>query len=210
MGKNRQKPSSSANNNMVRNSTREADAPELVEKYDGPQGLTLLQKIVFTIMLPVSLACCYLALHRIVTKDYHPYLLSENSLPEQVFPQLIKLMCLLLVVQVGMSEWMELISEKTNNDFYRCHRNIIRNHIEWFIIFGGILAYDLDGLYNSNMLVPIVDLFCVGRVLFAFGYMVGVLFELQSIRAPAVGLTISAVAALASLLFKFRFLSYFL
>ena len=163
-------------------------------------------------MLMVTLGVCYLAAHRLAKKDYHNYIVSDQSLPEQIFPQLIKFMCIMMIVQTGMSDWMEMISYKVKNDFYRCHRNIINSHILYGLIFCGLLAFNTDNLYqtNSYLLMSVTDLFCVSRVLFAFGYMMGALFELQSLRAVGFGLTFTSVAVLASMVFKFKLLPYFL
>lgn len=104
---------------------------------------------------------------------------------------------------------MEVVQNKTNNDIYRCHRNIIWNHILWGGIFLFIMLYDLQKLYDSKRLILLADMFLVGRALFTVGYMVGTAIGYQSFRAAGFGLNIATLVAVASIVLKFPFLQYF-
>lgn len=178
---------------------------EVIPEYSKSTQLT-----VFFIMVIISHVIGYFVLHEVLNKTWKCLIVSKSASIEQVFPQLIIFMSLLLVLQTGMAEWMEMVSNKIHNDIYRCHRNLINSHILWTAIFCGLLLWDLQALYDTEILVALVDIFCIGRAYFAFGYMIGTILGFQSLRAPGLALNIGSICCVASILFKFKFGEYFL
>ena len=132
----------------MENSRKSAQVPDSIElkpvQEEEPKELTPMQKIVFVFMVTASMVLSYFVLNQLASRNYNAYIISDQSLSEQIIPQFSKFMAILLIVQVGMAEWMEMISYKVKNDIYRCHRNIISHHILWGLIFFGLLVYKLD------------------------------------------------------------------
>lgn len=192
---------------MYRRSNRQPDQVEIASPPKDTNSPAVIP--VFIAFVFFSTAAAIITLNFVCTFKYKNKIAGENSAPEQVIPAITRFMGLMLVVQTIMAEWMEVIQEKTKNIFYRCHVNIIWNHILWTLIFLGLVQWDIEGLLRTKLLMNLVDVFLVGRVLFTIGYMVGVAAGFESFRSIGFGLTLAPVVAVSSIVFKFRFIEYF-
>lgn len=91
----------------------------------------------------------------------------------------------------------------------KCLKNIINNTVLYTVILYLLLSEDHSSLIPSHSLLHVLELFVWGRIIFAVGYFLGTLIEVQSLRSYGFGLCIGSLAVLISSHFHSDFLAHF-
>lgn len=60
-----------------------------------------------------------------------------------------------------------------------------------------------------KLFIPVIDLYVVGRLLFAVGYGVGTLVGQQSLRAIGFGMIVASIAILGAQIFEYDLLGFY-
>jgi uncharacterized membrane-anchored protein len=91
----------------------------------------------------------------------------------------------------------------------KCLQNIINNTVLYTVILYLLLSEDHSALIPPNSLLHVLELFVWGRIIFAVGYFLGTLIDVQSLRSYGFGLCIGSLAVLVSSHFHSDFLAHF-
>lgn len=137
----------------------------------------------------------------ICTKQYTLIILLPTTKYTELISAFVIFICMALMLHTTIADWFDIVSDWTDHDLYRVHKNSVHNTILWSVVFLGLYLYNRDQVRRSGYELELIDLFLIGRVLFSFGYTIGTVIGHQSLRSVGFGLTISSIFMLTSQIF---------
>lgn len=104
--------------------------------------------IVWLINVLIGIGLTLFLIKKVCNDTYNPVFLYYAALPHQILESFGIFIGVLLLMYTLSADWLDIFN-KTHNDLYRSHKNVISNTIQWSIVYFGALLY-YRGHNNSN------------------------------------------------------------